>query len=90
MQFRTLSVLQALANLHQEHMQCVLMLNFINEKIYTFLWFWIVFITLASTFSAIRQTVALLFPVYRGLVADNFLPVGVVLSFNEMSSLKLL
>ncbi|CAJ0602242.1 unnamed protein product [Cylicocyclus nassatus] len=46
----------ALANLHQEHMQCVLMLNFIYEKIYTFLWFW-VFIAIASTFSAIRALV---------------------------------
>lgn len=64
----------ALANLHQEHMQCVLMLNFINEKIYTFLWFWIVFICIASTWSALKQTIALFFPMYRGLIADNFLP----------------
>lgn len=57
-------------------MQCVLMLNFINEKIYTFLWFWIVFVAIASTFSAIRYTVALVLPMYRGLMADNFLPVS--------------
>ncbi|KHJ95878.1 Innexin [Oesophagostomum dentatum] len=72
----------ALANLHQEHMQCVLMLNFINEKIYTFLWFWIVFVAIASTFSAIRYTVALVLPIYRGLIADNFLPTQDVLFSN--------
>ncbi|CAJ0594746.1 unnamed protein product [Cylicocyclus nassatus] len=72
----------ALANLHQEHMQCVLMLNFINEKIYTFLWFWIVFVAIASTFSAIRYTVALFLPMYRGLIADNFLPTQDVLFSN--------
>ncbi|VDM61672.1 unnamed protein product [Angiostrongylus costaricensis] len=70
----------ALANLHQQHMQCVLMLNFINEKIYTFLWFWIVFVSIASTFSAMKQTIALLLPVYRGHIADNFLPTQDVLS----------
>ncbi|KAE9418019.1 hypothetical protein Angca_007409, partial [Angiostrongylus cantonensis] len=70
----------ALANLHQEHMQCVLMLNFINEKIYTFLWFWIVLVSIASTFSAMKQTIALLYPVYRGHIADNFLPTQDVLS----------
>ncbi|KAK6728861.1 hypothetical protein RB195_006120 [Necator americanus] len=72
----------ALANLHQEHMQCVLMLNFINEKIYTFLWFWIVFVAIASTFSAIRYTAALFLPIYRGLIADNFLPTQDVLFSN--------
>ncbi|VDO33529.1 unnamed protein product [Haemonchus placei] len=77
--------IHALANLHQVNMQCVLMLNFINEKIYTFLWFWIVFVTFASFLSAIRQMVALLFPVYRSLIADNFLPTQDVLFSNALA-----
>uniref|UniRef100_A0A0K0CUB0 Innexin n=1 Tax=Angiostrongylus cantonensis TaxID=6313 RepID=A0A0K0CUB0_ANGCA len=74
----------------QEHMQCVLMLNFINEKIYTFLWFWIVLVSIASTFSAMKQTIALLYPVYRGHIADNFLPVCfLLLSFFSITLLFL-
>ncbi|KJH53487.1 innexin-3 domain protein [Dictyocaulus viviparus] len=69
----------ALANLHQDHMQCVLMLNFINEKIYTFLWFWIVFVSILSAFSAVRQTMLLLLPMYRALIAENLLPTQDVL-----------
>uniref|UniRef100_A0A1I7XGV2 Innexin n=1 Tax=Heterorhabditis bacteriophora TaxID=37862 RepID=A0A1I7XGV2_HETBA len=68
-----------MANRHEVHMQCVLMLNFINEKIYTFLWFWLVFVALASTISAIKQTAALLVSSYRTLVADSLLPTQEVL-----------
>jgi len=42
---------QDMGNVQQYTLQCVLPINAYNEKIYAFLWFWMVFVALASTLS---------------------------------------
>ena len=44
---------------------CVLPLNIINEKIYVFLWFWFILVSIATGFQLTQRLVYLMMPSYR-------------------------
>jgi len=45
--------IRRLGNLHPYTVQCTLPINLYNEKIYMFLWFWMVFVAVCTSFSLI-------------------------------------
>ena len=52
---------------------CVMGMNVVFEKLFTFLYFWILFVMIASLCSAIHATAIFLLPAFRYLAVDSYL-----------------
>ena len=59
-----------LANDHNYTVQCVLMINMFNEKIYLFIWFWLVLLMIAAVVDIIYNFINILFIPY-GKMSTN-------------------
>uniref|UniRef100_A0A915JW20 Innexin n=1 Tax=Romanomermis culicivorax TaxID=13658 RepID=A0A915JW20_ROMCU len=51
--------------MQQHSIQCVLVINIFNEKIFVFLWFWYHFLTLVSVLGLLYWTIVSLAPFCR-------------------------
>uniref|UniRef100_A0AC35TPG7 Innexin n=1 Tax=Rhabditophanes sp. KR3021 TaxID=114890 RepID=A0AC35TPG7_9BILA len=61
-----------LANIHRYTVQCVLMINMFNEKIYLFLWFWFFFVAVSTCINFLYSCFCLI-PSRRREANVNFL-----------------
>lgn len=67
--------IRQLPNLNRYTVQCVLPINLFNEKIYIFLWFWLVFVSILSCYSFASWIVHMIFPTTRIQYVRKFLKI---------------
>ncbi|KAH7728516.1 Innexin inx-3 [Aphelenchoides avenae] len=62
-----------LANMHRYTVQCVLMINMFNEKIYLFIWFWFLFVAISTIINFFYCAITLIPPMARERTITQFL-----------------
>lgn len=67
--------IRQMTNKHHYSIQCVLPINLFNEKIYIFLWFWLVFVSVVTCFSLVSWLQHMMFPSSRIHYIRKFLKV---------------
>ncbi|KAJ8320953.1 hypothetical protein KUTeg_002540 [Tegillarca granosa] len=65
--------IRQMVNVQRWTVQCVLPINLFNEKIFIFLWFWLVFMAMASAFGLIISTYSVIFPQHRKSYVRKYL-----------------
>lgn len=79
---------QDMANVHAYTIQCVLPINLYNEKIYVFLWYWMIFVTVVSCISFVVWFLrAVIKPDRISFVTNHLRLGGVVQNDNVQSEL---
>jgi hypothetical protein len=77
-----------LANIHNYTVQCVLMINMFNEKIYLFIWFWFAFVLISTFINFIYCCFTLIPPASRERTIRNFLKQEKLQHLTEMPDTK--
>lgn len=67
--------IRQLNNIQWYTVQCVLPINLFNEKIYIFLWFWLVFVSMVTCYSFVSWLWHMLFPATRIQYIRKFLKI---------------
>ncbi|KAI1731520.1 innexin domain-containing protein [Ditylenchus destructor] len=72
-----------LANMHRYTVQCVLMINMFNEKIYLFIWFWFLFVAISTIINFFYCVITMVPPSARERTIRQFLKQGEILDTLE-------
>ncbi|CAG5136836.1 unnamed protein product [Candidula unifasciata] len=67
--------IRQMSNNHHYTVQCVLPINLFNEKIYIFLWFWLVFVAVVTCYSFLSWLWHMMFPSSRTHYIRKFLKI---------------
>ncbi|CAG2196167.1 innexin unc-9-like isoform X2 [Mytilus galloprovincialis] len=68
--------IRQMTNLQRWTVQCVLPVNLFNEKIFIFLWFWMVFIAIANGFGCLTNLYGYLLPHHRRSYIRKYLKIN--------------
>uniref|UniRef100_A0A1I7SYM8 Innexin n=1 Tax=Caenorhabditis tropicalis TaxID=1561998 RepID=A0A1I7SYM8_9PELO len=74
------------ANIQRYSVQCVLVINIFNEKIFVLLWFWYLILLFASTVSFIQWFVVLVFPCFSKWFIKQHLALSTLQNFRHQNS----
>ncbi|XP_071103534.1 innexin unc-9-like isoform X4 [Haliotis cracherodii] len=67
--------IRQMQNIHRHSVQCVLPINLFNEKIYIFMWFWLVFVSILTCYSFVSWLWHMVFPTSRMQYVKKFLKI---------------